>query len=298
MKPIIYFLLLTCSLSTNAYSQDEPFVFHYPLNIGDLWEYRRSPGFLVTRKVIGDTMLANGKTYRMLEDTAPEGSSISFQRVIDSVGVFQFYERIDSSGQRIPDESLLYKLNVKEGDSWTIPSSDGSDTTTFQVTHIADTTLWSNKFKFFTFFSPKAFGMEFIIVDSLGIFFEGFEGGELELQGAIIDDQQFGTITSIRPSENTSIENNLFLDNYPNPFNDSTTIEYLLRESARVRISIFNVLGERVKLLTDSFQTPGTYRVNWSGDNESGRTVSSGVYFYVIQINNTVTARKSVLFLK
>jgi len=146
---------------------------------------------------------------------------------------------------------------------------------------------------------PLGFGRTCIIVDSIGLFFEGFEAGKNELQGAIIDGRQFGVITSVHPVEDGLIEKDtFFLKNYPNPFNGSTTIEYRLGQTAQVRISIFNVLGERVRLLDDSFQAPGMHRVNWFGNNDSGGIVSSGIYFYAIEINGRVTTRKSMLFLK
>jgi len=300
MKLILILLYLTIHIAGTLWAQEENHVFHYPLNIGDVWEYRRSPGFLVTREVIGDTMLANGKTYRVLKEVAPEGTSTFFQRVSDSSEVFQF-------NQLKPNEFLRFKLDIKKGDSWTFKLfGSPSDSAFSEVFQLADTTVFSSKFKFAQIESftlpdslPLGFGRICILVDSIGIFFEGFEAGRDELQGAIIDGRQFGVITSVHPVEDGLIEkNDSFFNNYPNPFNNSTTIEYRLSQSARVRISIFNVLGERVRLLTDSFQTPGMQRVNWFGNNESGRLVSSGIYFYAIKINGTVTTRKSILFLK
>ncbi len=71
MKLILILLYLTIYIDGTLWAQEENHVFHYPLNIGDVWEYLRSPGFLVTREVIGDTVLSNGKTFRILEEIAP-----------------------------------------------------------------------------------------------------------------------------------------------------------------------------------------------------------------------------------
>jgi len=70
--------------------------------------------------------------------------------------------------------------------------------------------------------------------------------------------------------------------NYPNPFNASTQIRYTLPEAAHVKIEIFNVLGQRVKVLVDEFQTAGYKQILWDGRNEKGQGVSSGVYLYKI----------------
>ena len=66
--------------------------------------------------------------------------------------------------------------------------------------------------------------------------------------------------------------------NYPNPFNPKTTIPYSLAESAQVEMTIYNILGQRIRTLLDGHQSPGAYSVVWDGRDEQGRSVSSGVY--------------------
>ncbi|MCI0617753.1 T9SS type A sorting domain-containing protein [bacterium] len=306
MKKIIIFwgiLYCICFCNIPLFSQNK-IVFHYPLKIGDVWQYRDfPPGAPLTRKVIGDTLMPNGKGYRIIQEYSPlYGTKLFFQRINeDSTAVFKFYMRRDTTNQLVPDEFLLYKLDIKVGDSWKfLISPSASDSATFQVTQIADTTLWSKRFKFAFIFSPEAFALEFILVDSIGIFYEGFEGGRLlELQGAIINNKRFGTLTSVRSFENHSSENFISsFTHYPSPFNHSTTIEYKLNTSGRVRISIFNLIGERVKILDDSFQTSGLYRKQWFGKNESGEFVASGIYIYTIEVNNTIIAKDTITFLK
>ncbi|MEK7670723.1 MAG: FlgD immunoglobulin-like domain containing protein, partial [Bacteroidota bacterium] len=71
--------------------------------------------------------------------------------------------------------------------------------------------------------------------------------------------------------------------NYPNPFNPSTTIRYALPEAARVNLSIYNVLGQRVAELTNEVQSAGFYNAVWNGHNQAGSQVATGVYFYRIE---------------
>jgi hypothetical protein len=68
--------------------------------------------------------------------------------------------------------------------------------------------------------------------------------------------------------------------NYPNPFNTTTTITYSLPVEARVRLEIFNLNGQLVKVLTDEKKSAGTYECVWDGANENGNPASSGQYFY------------------
>ena len=64
--------------------------------------------------------------------------------------------------------------------------------------------------------------------------------------------------------------------NYPNPFNPSTTILYSLVTGGTVDLTVYDVLGRRVRTLVTGWQATGSYRIGWSGDDVAGRPVSSG----------------------
>jgi hypothetical protein len=83
--------------------------------------------------------------------------------------------------------------------------------------------------------------------------------------------------------------------NYPNPFNPSTTIEYSLAERSRVRLTVYNILGQRVNTLIDEERPAGTYTIEWNGTNAGGRPVASGVYFYRLSAGDFTEVRKMVL---
>lgn len=85
------------------------------------------------------------------------------------------------------------------------------------------------------------------------------------------------------------------LQNYPNPFNPATTIEFELSTAADVKLTIFNNLGERVKILADGRQPPGMSAMVWDGRDALGNAVSSGVYFYKLQSGSIVQSRKMIL---
>ena len=75
--------------------------------------------------------------------------------------------------------------------------------------------------------------------------------------------------------------------NYPNPFNPSTTIPFTVRGSQFIvhspihtSLTIFNILGQKVKTLVDEEKNPGNYQVIWDGKDRNGNEVSSGIYFY------------------
>ena len=87
----------------------------------------------------------------------------------------------------------------------------------------------------------------------------------------------------------------MVFNNYPNPFNPTTTISYVLSNDAWVNISIYDMLGRRVKTLINRKQSTGFKTVEWNATNDAGDFVSSGVYLYVIQSGKLRHSGKMVL---
>lgn len=71
--------------------------------------------------------------------------------------------------------------------------------------------------------------------------------------------------------------------NYPNPFNSITTIDYHLPAENFVELAIYNLLGQRIRTLTNTQRSEGPHQVQWDGRDESGKEVSSGIYFYQLK---------------
>lgn len=87
-----------------------------------------------------------------------------------------------------------------------------------------------------------------------------------------------------------------FLANcYPNPFNPSTRIEYRIAERSAVSLKVFDVSGRLVRTLVDDVRDAGHYRLSWDGRNNSGRAVSSGIYFISLRSKEFRQTRKIVL---
>lgn len=84
-------------------------------------------------------------------------------------------------------------------------------------------------------------------------------------------------------------------DNYPNPFNPETTIEYELSTAGSVRLEVYNLLGQKIKTLVDQNQVAGAYRVAWNGNNEFGEQMASGIYLYRIATNEFQATKRMLL---
>ena len=110
-------------------------------------------------------------------------------------------------------------------------------------------------------------------------------------------DSLFNSIfTGIEDIEKVESTNDFRLyKNYPNPFNPSTSIKYDLYKTALIRLRIYNLLGEEVKQLINEKQGKGEYNISWNGDDKNGELVSSGMYFYHLQIDHHVRVGKMIL---
>lgn len=104
-------------------------------------------------------------------------------------------------------------------------------------------------------------------------------------------------VTDIKEKEELNPEGFNLKQNYPNPFNPSTTIEYTLPKEGKVTLKIFDTIGKEIKTLVNKNQQRGDYKVVWDGTDNKGEKVSSGIYFYWLQIDKTVITKKAI-FLK
>jgi len=104
-------------------------------------------------------------------------------------------------------------------------------------------------------------------------------------------------ITSVpQPSQGQLVPREYVLDqNYPNPFNPVTVIRFGLPEPSAVRLTLFNILGQRVATLVDERQEAGYHQIVWDGRDRNGELCAAGVYFYQLSAGDFVAAKKMVL---
>ncbi len=87
----------------------------------------------------------------------------------------------------------------------------------------------------------------------------------------------------------------LLLQNYPNPFNPSTTICYELPRSGDVDVTVYSLQGQIIATVEKSFREAGSHEVRWDGENQGGKSVASGVYFYHVRFDQSIVTRKMLL---
>ena len=121
------------------------------------------------------------------------------------------------------------------------------------------------------------------VLGPLGGFRRHFDLGTLSVEGQRrwdIDLTQ--AVTAITEPRQTEPAQFKLQQNWPNPFNPSTTISFWLATASAVELNIYDILGQKVRLLADGVHPAGAHSVRWDGRDQSGKGVASGVYLYRI----------------
>ncbi|NIT57081.1 MAG: T9SS type A sorting domain-containing protein [Aliifodinibius sp.] len=94
------------------------------------------------------------------------------------------------------------------------------------------------------------------------------------------------------PNPTISANKYRLFQNFPNPFNPSTTIRYYIPLRQRVSLLIYNVSGQLGRILVNELRSKGEYAEVWKGRDEQGRVVSNGIYFYSLKVDRKIIDTK------
>ena len=89
----------------------------------------------------------------------------------------------------------------------------------------------------------------------------------------------------------------VLLQNFPNPFNPTTSIGYQLQSASSVAVTIYDLMGNVVNNLFSGAESPGYKSINWDATNNNGDLVSSGIYFYKLQVGESFEIKR-MMYLK
>jgi len=101
--------------------------------------------------------------------------------------------------------------------------------------------------------------------------------------------------TSVRDEPRSIPEAFQLFQNYPNPFNPSTVIEYQLSSAGNVNVSIYNFLGQHVRVLYSGDLPSGAHSHRWDSKDDRGIPVTTGTYFYQVKVDGRVQTKKALL---
>jgi hypothetical protein len=103
-----------------------------------------------------------------------------------------------------------------------------------------------------------------------------------------------GFVTGI--SDNSNVPTEFALDqNFPNPFNPSTQIRFMIPHEGQVKLSVFDLLGQEIRVLLHGPLPAGQHTLAWDGRGASGESAPSGVYFYRLTHGDRQVTRKLLL---
>lgn len=288
-RPSLVFPLLVaawCSLlsSNTAYPQiDSTRLEFYPLHIGDLWQWRNEQGLLGSDETVGDTILPNGHRYFRFHSSGYAGPRTTFAGFVRIDSLFRVQTFFGDSCGDSPDEANFYRLGESEGAVWDIcrdPAATLFPHNVLKLSAIYPEPIFGESRDVMYFDeggvagSDTAWMFTFVLVRGIGIYYEQYEAQSIRLTGAIIDGVKYGTIVDVEKDQQSP--KGFFLSqNFPNPFNPSTQIQYALPQRSKVVLSVSNILGQEVRTLVDELQEAGSYTVPFNG-----RGLANGVYFY------------------
>ena len=132
-----------------------------------------------------------------------------------------------------------------------------------------------------------------VIGDNLYVYGGYIPGNDLSsLQYADIFNVDIDDEPNIIPSPITLFQN------YPNPFYPKTTISFSIKQNSEIELEIFNIKGQKIKTLINEFMQTGDHSTIWNGDDEYGKHVCAGLYFYKLSANEKTEVIKKCLLVK
>ena len=291
MKKLYLLLLFTTSI--NLFAQiDTTRKEFYPLQAGNLWQYRNEYNQLLTTKIRADTLIDNEMYYLYGNVALKTQGGIacrvdSFMRVqIRWGGAIGG----DSCGGNTAYESSIYHLTEPDSTVWKICDYFNGMLTFSPLVRF-------NKINILNIFGQPREVMQFdfggqlidekdttwnygaSLVKGIGVIEERyFEGEHRVLLGAIINGIQYGNIVSVEESPETIPKEISLYQNYPNPFNPTTRIRYEIPKTTTVKLKVINILGEDVTTLVDEIKYPGSYEAVFNATK-----LGSGVYIAILQ---------------
>jgi len=264
----------------------------YPLQVGNRWDYAYAAyDFFgqVTRdtftvSVVGIANLPNGMTYFELD--GPEISWFTYVR-IDS-GRVHYFSMLDTA------DVMMYDLHAELNDSWpsesryfsyigltSVDTLEVFGSRTARLGFVRDglilSTVWlSERFGPLEYYSPGEP--------------PGTGSASKILIGCVISDTTYGLLVGVPNPGNPSPPTFSLNQNFPNPFNSSTTITFGLPVSGSADLSIFDCLGRCVYSWQGSFLRAGHHRLTWNSGN-----TASGVYYYRFNAGQFSETKRMIL---
>lgn len=254
---------------------------YYPMEIGNKWFYETVRGTAnkdtFTIKILKDTTLSNGATYFVFSENDLFG--LRYLNV-DSEAIKYWDTELEQEKKIIYLKQPLYN-------QWVVPYRSDMTVRFIDSNRMNIFGCSSNVRHYYTEaldFSIIKISEDFGPITVLDYCDSSLFclGRTTQIIGCVISNISYGTVLTVDKIHDKP--SCFFLNqNYPNPFNPSTVIEFYLPVRARVRLTIYNTLGQTVFTLVDKDESAGFHSTRWNGIDYRGNPVSSGVYLYRLE---------------
>lgn len=268
----------------------------YPLQDGNVWQYYYSnpwapaSGYFY-RKVLHDTLMDNGKNYKVI--VSNYSPIYTFERV-DSLTAIVYRYKNDLT---IPSQEIeIDSLRADQGDwmrtyRFIDPMPPDSVAHTF-CRVIDSSSVFESKRRIKHFEYDFAGVEDYDLAEGFGLFHwsNKLPGDNYFLIYALVNGITYGTEVHVEDNYVSDTREFKLYDNYPNPFNPSTTIQFRIPRESFVLLKVFDVLGKEVSTLVNERRSQGLYTVKFDGSN-----FASGIYFYRLQAGTMVESKKLIV---
>lgn len=299
MKKIILLLFLFIIPAFQTTSAE--YFKYFPLKTGNVFVYK----YTYTEYPIG-TNINEKRTMKIVKDTIINNKKYYYVQ-----GVFNRWLRLDSlDGNLYAYDSIGCRQYVNE---------ILIDTLLLNENQYSSSCFFNNSLRCIDTSTASIFGVQTMLkqlyysigggafyystgryyLEKFGLYSIGSSSGStaysassnLTLIGCVIDNVSYGDTSLTNITINSMLVNDFKLHkNYPNPFNPVTNIKFQLPKSSFVNLQIYDLIGREVKTLLSENLNGGEYNVEWDASN-----FSSGVYFFVLRIDDFSQTRKMVL---
>jgi len=199
-----------------------------------------------------------------------------------------------------PNRKKVYLLNeqtdITNGDSYlkadlSVYYRNPTDTLTYKYPNVLNISYQADTLYYNGEYVDRFQGYPTLTADGKTLFFVAkYHGKATVYESHMLVDENGNPVTSVYDYKNKNIPKSFALGvPYPNPFNPETTVEYKLSKASKVKISVFNILGEKVKELYSGNRPAGSYKIKFNAIN-----LSSGVYLIFMKTRFGYCVQKSI----
>lgn len=279
-----------------------------PLQVGNVWQYYDAEYDVYSTTTVVKDSIINGKQYfkkLYYETDPPTRNFIAWERNDTTSGVTFMLDFKDINGngdylEELPVDSLenhwwtrytTYKYSFAQPNSFSF--FPGEKTTLVGDTNwikLDGDTVISRDFQIGDLFWWER------IIERFGVYAFSLESPIRGCTGAIINGKKYGTIVSVDDTDTGIIGDFMLENNYPNPFNPTTTINFSIPKSQQgnscynVKLIVYDLLGGEVTILVDELKSAGTYSVTFNA-----RGLASGVYYYSLISGSNIITKPMIL---